>query len=76
MFSGPIIRQPVSLFFKVEFNNSLSFPEVVSSKAFAIVNLVKGLYSNAVKLNFLNGKINLSIVSSFIFILIILFVSG
>ena len=62
--------------FKVLFNSSLSSPEVVSSKAFAIVNLVKGLYSNAVKLNFLNGKINLSIVSSFIFILIILFVSG
>ena len=43
-----------------------------SSKLLAIVNLVKGLYSNAVKSNLLKGKINLPIMSSEISIFIIL----
>ena len=42
-----------------------------SSKLFAIVNLVNGLYSNAVISNLLKGKISLFKISSPISILII-----
>ena len=70
---GPIIKQPVDLSLIIEFISSLSLLFVKSSKLFAIVNLVKGFSSNAVKSNLLKGKINFSIISSSNFILIILF---
>ena len=73
VFLGLIIKQPVFLSLTIEFNNLPSSFEVKSSKLFAIVNRVKGLYSSAVILNLLKGKINLSRISSSIFILIILF---
>ena len=73
IFFGPIIKQPVSLFLNIELNKFPSLPEAISFKLLAIVNLVNGLYSNAVILNFLNGNINLSIICSSILILIILF---
>ena len=73
VFLGLIIKQPVFLFLKILLINLLNLLEVKSSKLFAIVNLVKGLYSSAVILNLLKGKINLSRISSSIFILIILF---
>ena len=66
VFLGLIIKQPVFLFLTIEFNNLPNSFEVKSSKLFAMVNLVKGLYSSAVKLNLLKGKINLSRISSFI----------
>ena len=50
----------------------LNLLDAVSSKLLAIVNLVNGLYSRAVILNFLNGNANLSIISSSILIFIIL----
>ena len=70
---GLIIKQPVFLSLTIEFNNLPNSFEVKSSKLLAIVNRVKGLYSRAVTLNLLKGKINLSRISSSIFILIILF---
>ena len=73
VFLGLIIKQPVFLSLTIEFNNLPNSFEVKSSKLFAIVNRVKGLYSSAVILNLLKGKINLSRISSSIFILIILF---
>ena len=66
---------PVSLSFNTEFIKLLNLFSVKSSKLFAIVNLVNGLYSKAVTSNLWNGKINFSIISSSIFILIILFES-
>ena len=73
LFLGLIIKQPVFLFLTIEFNNLPNSFEVKSSKLFAIVNRVKGLYSRAVILNLLKGKISLSRISSSIFRLIILF---
>ena len=73
VFLGLIIKQPVFLSLTIEFNNLPSSFEVKSSKLFAIVKRVKGLYSSAVILNLLKGKINLSRISSSIFKLIILF---
>ena len=67
------MKQPVSLSLNIEFINFPSFPPVESSKDFASVNLVKGLYSRAVISNFLKGNISLSIISSSILIFIILF---
>ena len=58
---------------EIEFKNLLNSFEVMSSKLFAIVNLVKGLYSNAVISNFLKGNISLSRTWSSILIFIILF---
>ena len=72
LFLGPIVKQPVSLSLNIVFINFPSFPPVESSKDFASVNLVKGLYSRAVISNFLKGNISLSIISSSILILIIL----
>ena len=71
--SGPIIKHPVFLSLKISFRNLLSLLLVKSSKYFATVNLVKGLYSIAVKSKFLNNFINSLINSSLILILIILF---
>ena len=73
IFFGIITKQPVCLSLTIEFKNLLSSFKVKSSKLFAIVNLVKGLYSRVVTLNLLKGKINLSRISSSIFISIILF---
>ena len=73
VFLGFMIKQPVFLSLTIEFNNLPSLFAVKSSKLFAIVKRVKGLYSSAVILNLLKGKINLSRISSSIFILIILF---
>ena len=72
-FFGPIIKHPVFLFLNIELIKFPNSPEAISFKLFAIVNLVKGLYSNAVRSNFLNGKINLSIIWFSILILTILF---
>ena len=73
IFLGPIIKQPVDLSRSIELINLLSLLLVKSSRLFAIVNLVKGFSSNAVKSNLLKGKINFSIISSSNLILIILF---
>ena len=62
-----MIKQPVFLSLTIEFNNLPNSFEVKSSKLLAIVNRVKGLYSSAVILNLLKGKINLSRISSSIF---------
>ena len=70
---GPIIKHPVDLSLKISFNNRLNLLSVKSSKLFAIVNLVNGFNSSAVKSNLLKGKISFSIISSSISILIILF---
>ena len=43
------MKQPVSLSLNIEFINFPSFPPVESSKDFASVNLVKGLYSVSYK---------------------------
>ena len=70
---GPIMKQPVDLSLIMEFINLLSLFSVKSSKLLAIVNLVNGFSSNAVKSNLLKGKINFSIISSFNLIFKILF---
>ena len=66
IFFGPIIKQPVFLSLIIELSNLLNLLEVISSKLFAIVNLVNGLYSRAVISNLLNGNINFSKISSLI----------
>ena len=66
------MKHPRFLSLIILFITTPSLFSLKSSKLLAIVNLVKGLYSIAVKSNFLNGKINFSIVSSLIFISIIL----
>ena len=76
LFFGPIIKQPVFLSLIIELSNLLNLLEVKSSKLFAIVNLVNGLYSRAVISNLLNGNINFSKISSSILISIILFELG
>ena len=76
IFFGPIIKQPVFLSLIIELSNLLNLLEVKSSKLFAIVNLVNGLYSRAVISNLLNGNINFSKISSSILISIILFELG
>ena len=68
-----ITKHPFFLSFKIESINLANLFEVKSSRLFAKVNLVNGLYSRAEISNLLNGKINLSIISSKISILIILF---
>ena len=73
IFFGPIIKQPVSLSLIIRFIKSLNLFSVKSSRLFAIVKRVKGLYSRAVISNLLNGKINLSKISYSILISIILF---
>ena len=73
IFFGAIIKQPVFLSLTIELRSLLNLLFVKSSKLFAIVNLVKGLYSRAVISNLLNGNINLSKISSSILISIILF---
>ena len=73
IFFGPIIKQPVDLSLIIEFINLLSLLPDKSSKLLAIVNLVNGFSSNAVKSNLLNGNINFSIISSFNLISNILF---
>ena len=73
MFLGPIIKQPVFLSLTIEFNNIPNWLSVKSSKLFAIVNLVNGLYSSAVISNLLKENISFSIISSSILIFIILF---
>ena len=45
------IAHPVARSFTIEFNKALSLFSVKSSKLFAIVNRVNGLYSSAVILN-------------------------
>ena len=49
-----------------ELKSFSNLPEAISFKLFAIVNLVKGLYSKEVILYLLKGKINLSKASSLI----------
>ena len=71
VFLGLIIKQPVFLFLTIEFNNLPNSFEVKSSKLFAIVNRVKGLYSRAVILNLLKGKISFNKRFYFIFLLFI-----
>ena len=70
---GPKIKQPVDLSLIIEFINLLSLFSVKSSKLLAIVNLVNGFSSNAVKSNLLKGEISFSIISSFNLIFKILF---
>ena len=64
IFFGPIIKQPVFLSLTIKLRSLLNLLTVRSSKLFAIVNRVKGLYSRAIILNLLNGNINLSKISS------------
>ena len=64
IFLGPIIKQPVDLSRIIEFINLLSLLLVKSSRLFAIVNLVNGLSSSAVRSNLLKGKINFFTISS------------
>ena len=72
-FFAPIIKHPVFLFFNIELIKFPNSPEAISFKLLAIVNLVKGLYSNAVISNFLKGNINLSTIWSSNLMFIILF---
>ena len=65
---GSIIKQPVFLSLIIKFKNKLNSLLVKSSRLFAIVNLVNGLYSRVVISNLLKGNINLSIISSSILI--------
>ena len=58
IFFGLIIKHPVSLSFKTSVIYLLNFFDVISSNAFAIVNLEKGLYSKFKISNFL--KLNAS----------------
>ena len=51
-----------SLSLIISFKKLLNLLDAVSSKLFAIVNLVNGLYSNDMILNFLNGNTNRSII--------------
>ena len=67
-----MIKQPESLSLIIEFINMLNLLLVKSSKLFAIVNLVNGLYSSEVISNLLNGNINFFKISSSILMCIIL----
>ncbi len=71
-FFGLIIKQPVSLSLIILLSNFDNLLLLKSSRLFAIVNLVNGLYSSAVISNLLNGKISLFNISSVILIFIIL----
>ena len=71
-FFGFIMKQPVFLSRMILLINFDSLLLLSSSRLWAIVNLVKGLYSKAVISNLLNGKISLFKISSLISILTIL----
>ena len=71
-FFGLIMKQPVFLSLIILLRNFDSLFSLKSSRLFAIVNLVNGLYSSAVISNLLKGKISLFNISSLISMLIIL----
>ena len=56
---GFMMKQPVFLSLIISLRNFDNLLLLKSSKLFAMVNLVNGLYSNAVISNLLKGKISL-----------------